>query len=109
MPQLDPSSFTSQLFWLAVSITFLYVMLSGFLLPAFERLFAQLDAEIHKQEAAPKMALRTLVEDVYADVPPHLRRQYNRFIAIAERLGHATPGDGAFPLTCTCMTPILYA
>jgi pyruvate dehydrogenase E1 component alpha subunit/2-oxoisovalerate dehydrogenase E1 component alpha subunit len=61
-------------------------------------LYAQIDAEIHRQEAAPKMALRTLVEDVYAEVPPHLRRQYNRFIAIAERLGHATPGDGAFPL-----------
>lgn len=61
-------------------------------------LYAEIDAEIHRQEAAPKMALRTLVEDVYADVPPHLRRQYNRFIAVAERLGHATPGDGAFPL-----------
>jgi hypothetical protein len=44
------------------------------------------------------MALRTLVEDVYAEVPSHLRRQYNRFIAVAERLGHASPGDGAFPL-----------
>lgn len=61
-------------------------------------LTAEIDAEIHAQEAAPKMALKTLVEDVYADVPIHLRKQYNRFIAVAERLGHATPGDGAFPL-----------
>jgi len=61
-------------------------------------LYVEIDAEIHKQEAAPKMALRTLVDDVYADVPMHLRRQYNNFIAVAERLGHATPGDGAFPL-----------
>lgn len=61
-------------------------------------LFAEIDHEIHVQEAAPKMALKTLVEDVYADVPLHLRKQYNRFIAVAERLGHATPGDGAFPL-----------
>lgn len=61
-------------------------------------LTAEIDAEIHTQEAAPKMALKTLVEDVYADVPLHLRKQYNRFIAVAERLGHATPGDGAFPL-----------
>jgi len=61
-------------------------------------LTAEIDAEIHVQEEAPKMALKTLVEDVYADVPVHLRRQYNRFIAVAERLGHATPGDGAFPL-----------
>ena len=61
-------------------------------------LFSIIDTEIHTQEAAPKMALRTLVDDVYADVPMHLRRQYNNFIAVAERLGHATPGDGAFPL-----------
>jgi pyruvate dehydrogenase E1 component alpha subunit len=61
-------------------------------------LVAQIDAEIHVQEAAPKMALKTLVEDVYADVPMHLRRQYNQFITVAERFGHATPGDGAFPL-----------
>ena len=43
------------------------------------------------------MALKTLVEDVYADVPYHLRRQYNEFITVAEKLGHAQPGDGAFP------------
>lgn len=61
-------------------------------------LFAEIDAEIHRQEAAPPMALKTLVEDVYADVPRHLRVQYNRFVAVAERLGHAQPGDGAFPL-----------
>ena len=63
-----------------------------------ERLTAEIDAEIHRQEAAPPMALKTLVEDVYAEVPRHLRVQYNRFIAIAERHGHAQKGDGAFPL-----------
>lgn len=62
------------------------------------RLFAEIDAEIHAQESAPPMALRTLVEDVYADVPRHLRVQYNQFVAVAERLGHARAGDGAFPL-----------
>jgi pyruvate dehydrogenase E1 component alpha subunit len=62
------------------------------------RLFTEIDAEIHHQEAAPPMALKTLVEDVYAEVPRHLRVQYNRFVAIAERMGHAQPGDGAFPL-----------
>jgi pyruvate dehydrogenase E1 component alpha subunit len=62
------------------------------------KLFAEIDAEIHRQEQAPPMALRTLVEDVYADVPRHLRRQYNRFADVAERLGQARPGDGAFPL-----------
>ena len=61
-------------------------------------LTAEIDIEIHRQESAPPMALKTLVEDVYADVPRHLRRQYNRFLAVAERLGHARKGDGAFPL-----------
>jgi TPP-dependent pyruvate/acetoin dehydrogenase alpha subunit len=62
------------------------------------RLFAELDAEIHTQESAPPMALKTLVEDVYAEVPRHLRVQYNQFVKIAERLGDAQKGDGAFPL-----------
>jgi len=61
-------------------------------------LTAAIDQVIREQEAAPPMALRTLVEDVYADVPRHLRRQYNEFHRIAERLGEARPGDGAFPL-----------
>jgi len=62
------------------------------------QLLAKIDAVIHEQEAAPPMALKTLVEDVYAEVPYHLRREYNEFIAVAEKLGHAQPGDGAFPL-----------
>lgn len=61
-------------------------------------LVAELDRVIHEQEAAPPMALKTLVEDVYAEVPMHLKQQYNRFIEIAERHGDAQPGDGAFPL-----------
>jgi TPP-dependent pyruvate/acetoin dehydrogenase alpha subunit len=61
-------------------------------------LLAEIDAVIHEQEAAPSMPLKSLVEDVYSDVPRHLRRQYNDFIRVAERYGDATPGDGAFPL-----------
>jgi pyruvate dehydrogenase E1 component alpha subunit/2-oxoisovalerate dehydrogenase E1 component alpha subunit len=61
-------------------------------------LLAEIDAVIHEQEAAPAMSWRTLVEDVYADVPPHLRRQYNEFVRVQERYGEARPGDGAFPL-----------
>ena len=56
------------------------------------------DSEIHKQEAAPGMPLRSLVEDVYAEVPRHLMNQYNSFIETAERHGDAQKGDGAFPL-----------
>jgi pyruvate dehydrogenase E1 component alpha subunit/2-oxoisovalerate dehydrogenase E1 component alpha subunit len=61
-------------------------------------LYAEIDAEIHRQEAAAPMPLRSLVEDVYAEVPLHLRKQYNRFVEIAARRGDAQPGDGAFPL-----------
>jgi TPP-dependent pyruvate/acetoin dehydrogenase alpha subunit len=58
----------------------------------------EIDTAIHEQEVAPPMALKTLVEDVYEDVPNHLKRQYNAFAAVAERHGSAQVGDGAFPL-----------
>jgi len=63
-----------------------------------ERFLTGLDVIIHEQEAAPPMAMKTLVEDVYAEVPRHLKQQYNRFIQVADRFGLAQPGDGAFPL-----------
>jgi TPP-dependent pyruvate/acetoin dehydrogenase alpha subunit len=63
-----------------------------------ERITAEIDAVIHEEEAAAPMPLKSLVEDVYADVPAHLRRQYNDFIRVAERYGDAQQGDGAFPL-----------
>jgi pyruvate dehydrogenase E1 component alpha subunit len=58
----------------------------------------EIDAAIHEQEVADPMSWRTLVEDVYAEVPKHLRNQYNEFLRIEERHGSARPGDGAFPL-----------
>jgi pyruvate dehydrogenase E1 component alpha subunit len=61
-------------------------------------LYSQIDSVVHEQEAAAPMSLRSLVEDVYASVPRHLRRQYNEFVRIAERHGEAQKGDGAFPL-----------
>ena len=61
-------------------------------------LYAEIDRVVHEQESAPPMPLRSLVEDVYADVPRHLRAQYNEFARIAERHGEAQKGAGAFPL-----------
>ena len=61
-------------------------------------LYEEIDAVIHEQEAAAPMPMKSLVEDVYAEVPFHLRKQYNRFLEITERHGEASPGDGAFPL-----------
>jgi TPP-dependent pyruvate/acetoin dehydrogenase alpha subunit len=63
-----------------------------------DELFMELDTVIRTQEAAPRMSWRTLVEDVYADVPPHLRQQYNQFLITQEKYGEASPSDGAFPL-----------
>lgn len=60
--------------------------------------YAELDRVIHEQEAAPPMPLKTLVEDVYADVPRHLKQQFNRFLEVEERFGSAQRGEGAFPL-----------
>ncbi len=62
------------------------------------RLLAEIDTVIHQEEAAAPMALKSLVEDIYAEVPRHLQRQYNDFVRIAERHGDAQVGDGAFPL-----------
>ncbi len=59
---------------------------------------AEIDEVIHEQEAAPPFPLRSLVEDVYSEVPRHLRVQFNQFLEVAERRGDATRGDGAFPL-----------
>ncbi len=61
-------------------------------------LYAEIDEVIHEQEGAPRMSWRTLVEDVYDEVPAHLRRQYNDFLRIEESYGEAREGDGAFPL-----------
>jgi len=62
------------------------------------RLLEQIDAVVHEQEAAPTVSWRTLVEDVYAQIPGHLRRQFDEFVRLRERCGDAPPGGGAFPL-----------
>jgi TPP-dependent pyruvate/acetoin dehydrogenase alpha subunit len=62
------------------------------------QIYQEIDNEIHIQEAAPAMPLKSLVEDIYAEMPRHLMKQYNDFIRIVERYGEAQQGDGAFPL-----------
>ena len=41
MPQLDPSSFSSQLFWLTISFVVLYVLLARLLLPQVQSVLVQ--------------------------------------------------------------------
>jgi F-type H+-transporting ATPase subunit b len=40
MPQLDPASFSSQLFWMTMSFVVLYVLLARFLLPRIQSVIA---------------------------------------------------------------------
>lgn len=63
-----------------------------------EELDAEIRGVIRTVEAAAPMALSTLVEDVYAEVPSHLRRQYNAFLDAARKHGEARPSDVPFPL-----------
>ena len=44
------------------------------------------------------MPLATLVEDVYEEVPRHLKEQYNAFLKVESRYGEAERGEGEFPL-----------
>jgi len=74
------------------------VLAAGELNELESKLYAEIDRVVHEQEAAPPMPLRSLVEDVYSEVPRHLRKQYNEFVRIAERHGEAQKGSGAFPL-----------
>jgi len=41
MPQLDPTFFASQLFWLAITFVALYVVLSRFILPPLQEIIAR--------------------------------------------------------------------
>lgn len=70
----------------------------GYLEKLEAEVLEEIDGVIHEQEAADPMPLKSLVEDVYAEVPLHLRRQYNAFLNVSDQYGDAQPGDGAFPL-----------
>ncbi|MEW6074289.1 MAG: thiamine pyrophosphate-dependent dehydrogenase E1 component subunit alpha [Planctomycetota bacterium] len=49
--------------------------------------YAEIDAAIRRQEAAPDLPLPSLVEDVFAGVPAHLRRQYADYLDLLSRRG----------------------
>ena len=87
MPQLDPSVFASQIFWLAITFTALYVLMSRIVLPRIggvlearsERLSADLDrAETLKKEADQVIA-------TYEDALAEARRQAGAVIGETTR------------------------
>lgn len=65
MPQLDPTWFASQLFWLAVCFAFLYVMLAFYILPPFLRVM-DLRAVTRESDLTRAQALKDEAEAVKA-------------------------------------------
>lgn len=71
MPQLDPSTFGTQLFWLAVTFTLLYLLMSKKVLPAVEGVIDERNDRIQGDlDAAAK--LRADAEDLYASYEAQL-------------------------------------
>jgi TPP-dependent pyruvate/acetoin dehydrogenase alpha subunit len=58
----------------------------------------EVNAAAKEAEATPRPGLETIFSDVYAQVPPHLRRQGEAAFDLGRRKGDAAAGDGAFPL-----------
>lgn len=64
MPQLDTSTYISQIFWLIVSFFSLWLMMSVFIIPKIEEIMEQrrqkIDGYIQKAEKINKQALQSL-------------------------------------------------
>lgn len=67
-----------------------------------ETLFNELLTEVSKAagdaEAVGVPPLETIFSDVYAEIPPHLRRQGQELFELGQRRGDAAAGGGEFPL-----------
>jgi len=77
MPQLDISMFPSQLFWLAVTFAFLYLVLSNVALPNIREVLQQrqdrITSDLDKAEASQKEA--DTVKNSYTDALTNARAQ----------------------------------
>ena len=66
---------------------------------ALERqLEREIDDAIDVNEKAPKMPLRALVEDVYREVTPQLRKEHDELVRVLDRFGDPAALEGKFPL-----------
>lgn len=67
-----------------------------------ERWYAEAMEEIavaaREAEATPPPPLESIFTDVYATVPPHIRKQGEAAFELGRRKGDASAGDGKFPL-----------
>jgi TPP-dependent pyruvate/acetoin dehydrogenase alpha subunit len=64
----------------------------------YQQALEQVSAAVKIAEAAPAPKLESIFTDVYAEVPPHLRRQGQAAFELAARKGDASAGEGKFPL-----------
>ncbi len=63
MPQLDPTYFAAQIFWLAITFTALYFILSNFVLPKLEAVKAERSNKIESDLKAAEI-MKNDAEDV---------------------------------------------
>lgn len=85
MPQLDPTFFLSQLFWLAVTGLLLYILMSKVALPRVAQMVQQRDDRVRDDlEAAYK--LKQEAEDIKINYTRELRDADERAHAMIENL-----------------------
>jgi len=64
----------------------------------YEECIAEISAAVGEAEKTQAPALESIFSDVYATLPPHLRRQGQAAFDLAARVGDASAGGGKFPL-----------
>lgn len=86
MPQLDPSSFSSQLFWLTISFILLYVLLGRMLLPRVQSVLTTRSDTIGGDlEQARKMkADAELAREHYEKALTHARQRSQAMLSEAQ-------------------------
>jgi F-type H+-transporting ATPase subunit b len=86
MPQLDPTSYPSQLFWLTVSFVLLYIMLARFLLPCVQAVLASRARNIESDiTAADRMkAEAEKARDIYEKALADARARAQALLTEAE-------------------------
>ena len=58
----------------------------------------EIAAAVTEAESTPQPVLESIFTDVYATIPPHIRRQGEAAFELAARVGDAAAGGGKFPL-----------
>lgn len=80
MPQLDPTWFVSQLFWLGLSFGFLYLLLSLFVLPPLQTVIASRKGAVD-WDLETAQALKSAAE--------HAKQSYEHTLLESREMAHA--------------------